>query len=147
MVGRLYICQVVERANPKFASRPNNPITIHAIASEKIGITRCQAIIASQSNGANRGKALYNWTLCWVEADDWTDIEADFQIKLVRLNERLNDTVSSTIKNRIINLGVISISEAVIVNTFNDLLTLIIHKHYPNVDIAQTFPALIKEVA
>lgn len=139
---RLYISPIVERANPRHASRRVNPVTVHALATEKAGVTRCQAVISSVMVGADRGKPRLPWAIVGVEATDWSAIEADASIGLLLLDENLDQVVPNNIKTRARNFGVITQSEANGVSTYRELINLVIGKHYPGVTIEQQFPAL-----
>jgi len=126
--GRLYVCPIIGDG-----SGENN---IRSAATDKPGVITCRSAIASIMTGPNRGKPKYPWTICWVQADDWTAIEADSSFILLsdREVDSLEKTIDANKKTVLKTSRIISQQESDTINTDRDIIRLLVKKHYPHTD-------------
>ena len=124
-MGRIYVCPVVGTGTEDAPQRAK----AHDYLGQ--GVTRVRACIATMASGLSQ----HSWTICWVEADDWTLLDAD--PTLINVQEVLADrgvleqTVPQGIKTRLKIGGIITQSESNSITTFRSALNIIVGKHYP----------------
>lgn len=139
MAGRIYISPVVYTETVINGEvYKENVVTICTLP----GVIRCRSAVATEPTGTNRGRSSLGWSIVYVDASDWTAIEANNQVFLVRLDESFDTVMSQPVRNRIIQAGALTAQEMPAGMTYKQALLALLRKHYPEATLHAQFPEL-----
>lgn len=127
MAGRLYVCPVIGAGTEDDSQRP--------LIADKAGVTAWSACIATAANG----KPSFPWSICWVDATSWAQVDADnrcFQLTA----DALGSAPTNRVKNYLNAGGVMTKVEADGHATLRALADALVRKHYGQSSLAAAFP-------
>ena len=144
-MSRIYVCPVVLETNR--VDDDGQPLSDlqYAYISRLPGVTRCRAAISVDTTGGARGRARFDWCICYVDADNWADVEGDGQCFHIT-GEVLDAPMRNQIRNQIRNRGYLTSEEADSLGTNRDAVLLMLRKHYPDAtdeSISRQFGGLV----
>ena len=125
-MGRVYVCPVVIVTDAEGDSQ-------RAKANDYLGqgLTRVRSCIATLANGLSE----HVWTVCWVEATDWTLLDNDATClnltEILADRSVLDNTFPPGLKAQLRNRGFITQAESNTITTIRSALNLLVTKHYP----------------
>ena len=130
MADRYYLCPVVGTGSE------GNPF--RASISDAKKVKRVSAAIKSNANG----KPTYSWTICRVDADNFTEIEAMEGVVRLGIKITLDSPISIGDKQEIKDkLNAVGEDLDIKDTTPRILITRLIKKHYSHVkDMLEAFP-------
>ena len=124
-MSRFYACRVIGAGTEDDPYRP-------AIAGTA-GVKRWTACIDNIARGqVSAGTPRLNWTVLWVDATNWTAIEAN--TAFIRLPALVDLSISPVVKTRLRTLGALTTTEAATLTEPRQLLRLLVRKHYSYAD-------------
>lgn len=146
MAGRIYLSPVTytETIDPETGeTMKENVVLICTLA----GVTRCRSAVGTEPTGENRGRTSLGWSLVYVDvaSGDWSAIEANNQVRLVRFEEAVDDVMPNIVRNRITQAGALTGAEMPAGMTFRQALQAMLNKHYPEATLHAQFPEIFPE--
>jgi hypothetical protein len=139
VAGRIYISPITGDGTGENAYR--------GLICTLANVTRCRSAISSIAEGTDRGKPARSWTLVYVDcaSGDWSAVEANNQVRLIRLEESPDDVMPNLIRNRITQGGALTADEMPAGMTFRQALQAMLNKHYPDATLHAQFPEIFPE--
>lgn len=130
MERRLYVCPVTGSGKWVLNERTGEPERdFYRAYIRDLVRGRVQAAIHSVMEGPERGKPAMGWTVCHVEAEDFSAVDAD--LSCIRIDEDgLDAGTRLTTRTRLVTDEVCTLEEAT--GTAREVYERLVRKHYPN---------------